>query len=58
MTKKLSPLWVHSPTGRVLHRKREYTKKGGRTLCGIRVGQGWMHVDKAGLYPKCRRCRA
>lgn len=55
--KKLSPLWVVSPTGHRVHRKREYTKKGGRTLCGIHVGKGWLHYDTiAGR--KCKRCAA
>lgn len=56
MTKKLSPLWVRGPSGRVMHRKREYTKGGGKTLCGIHVGKGWWHVLVK--MHKCRRCAA
>lgn len=57
MSKPLSPLWAHAPTGHVLHRKREYTKRG-RTLCGIRVGKDWVHEVRAGKWHKCQRCRA
>lgn len=61
MTKKLSPLWVQGPSGYVLHRKREYTKSGGRTLCGIHVGAGWIHLESRNssrLKHKCLRCAA
>lgn len=60
MAKKLSPIWVKSPTGRVLHHKREYTKVGGRTLCGIHVGPYWFHLPgrpDPGMH-KCKRCAA
>lgn len=62
MTKKLSPLWVKGPSGRVLHRKREYTKGGGRTLCGIHVGKGWQTSNLLNILKtvgrKCKRCAA
>lgn len=59
MAKKLSPIWVSSPTGRFLHRKREYTKQGGRTLCGIHVGPNWFHHGPGlGKARKCKRCAA
>lgn len=56
MSKKLSPLWVRGPSSRVMHRKREYSTGGGRTLCGIHVGRSWWHE----LTPmhKCKRCAA
>lgn len=56
MSKKLSPLWVKGPDGHTVHRKREYTKRGGRTLCGIHVGRGWG--APMGTWPKCKRCAA
>lgn len=55
--KKLSPLWVKSVHGERLHRKREYTKTGGRTLCGIHVGKGWL-LALASTRRKCKRCAA
>lgn len=63
MSKKLSPLWVKGPSGRVLHRKREYTKRGGRTLCGIHVGKYWAIVGVGSGNTiehkhKCKRCAA
>ncbi len=60
MSKKLSPLWVCSQHGERLHRKREYSRFEGLTLCGIHVGKGWWIVAKEHLkrLRKCRRCRA
>lgn len=55
ITRKPSLLWVKGPSGHTLHRKREYTKGGGRTLCGIHVGPGWIHWFKG---RKCKRCAA
>lgn len=55
MSKHLSLLWVKGPSGHVLHRKREYTKHGGRTLCGIHVGTGWVRWATG---RKCKRCAA
>lgn len=60
MTKKLSPLWVRGPSSRTQHRKREYSKTGGRTLCGIHVGPGWWHITRElpSKLHKCKRCAA
>lgn len=51
------PLWVRGPSGHRLHRKREYTKAGGKTLCGIHVGRGWWMVHLSALR-RCKRCAA
>lgn len=53
---KISKIWIASPTGHAMHHKREYTKKGGRTLCGIRITAGWR--APTGHLPKCKRCAA
>lgn len=52
---KISPLWVRSPSGKVLHRKREYGAKS-KTLCGLHVSAKWDH-SSASLH-KCLRCKA
>lgn len=56
---KLSPLWVRSPSGRVLHRKREYGAKS-KTLCGLHTGNAWVRVvSVSGNHKlKCKRCAA
>jgi hypothetical protein len=40
-----------------MHRKREYNRSEGLTLCGIHVGKGWWIVSEAaklarGLAPR------
>lgn len=57
--KKTSPLWVFGPRGKTVHRKREYTKAGGRTLCGIHVRGNWLRLTgDAKHWHKCKRCAA
>jgi hypothetical protein len=58
--KRLSVLWVRGPSGHVMPHKREYTKRGGRTLCGIPVGSGWWIVakDHVKRVRRCKRCAA
>lgn len=58
--RKLSVLWVRGPSGSVMHRKREYNRSEGLTLCGIPVGKNWWIVAKAHLkrLRKCKRCAA
>lgn len=56
--KKLSKLWVFGPRSQVIHRKREYTRPGGRTLCGRHVGPTWLPALEPSSMHKCKRCAA
>lgn len=55
--RKLSVLWVYGPSSRTIHRKREYHRSEGLTLCGIHVGKGWR-IGNPKRWHKCKRCAA